>query len=122
MARIYRKAFRVLAWLGKDDGKIINIPTILKFSQMAKQLGLKSPAPENKSVIQKWFYGDPEKVMRLAAAIRELGDANFPEIYESAWFTRMWIVQEVRAFSDALHAIAPTFGCRFRMVGMQNLD
>ncbi|KAL9014471.1 MAG: hypothetical protein Q9180_008946, partial [Flavoplaca navasiana] len=94
MARIYRKAFRVLAWLGKDDGKIINLPTILKFSQMAKELRLKSPAPENKAVIQKWFYGDPEKVIWLAAAIRELGDANFPMIYESAWFTRMWIVQE----------------------------
>ncbi|KAL8896251.1 MAG: hypothetical protein Q9192_003187 [Flavoplaca navasiana] len=102
MARIYRSAFRVLAWLGGDDGNIINLPTILKFSQMAKQLGLKSPAPENKAVIQKWFYGDPEKVIWLEGAIRELGDANFPTIYDSAWFTRMWIVQEVRAFSDAL--------------------
>ncbi|KAL8836986.1 MAG: hypothetical protein Q9176_005987 [Flavoplaca citrina] len=107
MARIYRKAFRVLAWLGKDDGKIINIPTILKFSQMAKQLGLKSPAPENKAVIQKWFYGDPEKVIWLEAAIHELGEANFPKTYESAWFTRMWIVQEALLAKHLLLRLGP---------------
>ena len=71
---------------------------------MVKQFGLKSPAPGNKAVIQKRFYGDPEKVIWLAAAIRELGGANFPTIYESPWFTRMWTVQEVRALSDALYA------------------
>ncbi|KAL8976016.1 MAG: hypothetical protein Q9205_007901, partial [Flavoplaca limonia] len=94
MARIYRNALRVLAWLGNDDLKVINFLTILKFSKMARHLGLKSPAPENKAVIQKWFYGDPKKVVWLEAAIRELGDANFSMIYKSAWFTRMWIVQE----------------------------
>ena len=58
MAKIYRKAARVLAWLGESSDAALNMTLALDLAQKAEDISLLSPSGENQETIRKWAYGD----------------------------------------------------------------
>lgn len=94
MASIYKDATKVVAWLGEESGTSLDKDAILSLSQHAQEIGLQSPTDENRKIIRKWVYGNSERVDWMMHVSSAAEHANFPLVYESAWFTRMWIVQE----------------------------
>ncbi len=94
MASIYKDATKVVAWLGEGFGTSLDKDAILSLSQHAQEIGLRSPMDENREIIRKWVYGNSERVDWMMHVSSAAECANFPLVYESAWFTRMWIVQE----------------------------
>lgn len=94
MAKIYGKAARVLAWLGESSDATLNMTLALDLAQKSKGIGLLSPRGENRETIRKWAYGDSEKVDWIMGVMDAVDDAGFFWLYQSSWFTRMWIVQE----------------------------
>ncbi|KAI4247606.1 MAG: hypothetical protein L6R42_009584 [Xanthoria sp. 1 TBL-2021] len=94
MAKIYGKAARVLAWLGENSASTLNVAPVLDLARKAKDIGLLSPKGDNRETILKWIYGDSEKVGWMMGVMSAVDDAGFPSLYQSSWFTRMWIVQE----------------------------
>ncbi|KAL8732303.1 MAG: hypothetical protein Q9166_002875 [cf. Caloplaca sp. 2 TL-2023] len=94
MASIYRNASGVVAWLGGETGATLDIKAVLNLSQKAKEIGLQSPKDGNGEIVRTHVYGNSERVRWIMDFMRAVEDARFPLIYESSWFTRMWIVQE----------------------------
>lgn len=94
MASTYKNAARVVAWLGEDSGRFFDKDAIISLSQQAKEIGLQSSQDDNRDIIRKWVYGNSQRVTWALNVTSAVEDAKFPSIYESAWFTRMWIVQE----------------------------
>ena len=94
MASIYQNAASVVAWLGEKTGTSFDKDAIIKLSEHAQEISLRSPTNENREVLRKWHYGNSERAKWTMSVSSVVEDANFPSIYESAWFTRMWIVQE----------------------------
>ncbi|KAI4246122.1 MAG: hypothetical protein L6R40_002074 [Gallowayella cf. fulva] len=96
MASIYRNAVGVVAWLGEspEATAALDIGVVLSLSQKAEEMGLKSPEESNREIVRNYVYGDSDKVAWLLGFMREVENANVSSIYESAWFTRMWIMQE----------------------------
>ncbi|KAL8992894.1 MAG: hypothetical protein Q9169_006759, partial [Polycauliona sp. 2 TL-2023] len=94
MASIYGNASKVVAWLGEDPRVSLNVSSIIKLAEKAEDIGLQSPEGENRETILKWAYGDSEKGRWTMGVMSAVDDAGFPSLYQSSWFTRMWIVQE----------------------------
>ena len=94
MANIYQNATNVVAWLGETTGTSFDKDAIINLSEHAQEISLRSPTNENREVLRKWFYGNSERGKWTMDVSNIVKGANFPSIYESAWFTRMWIVQE----------------------------
>ena len=94
MAAIYANAARVVAWLGEKPRISLDVREITELSQRVEEIGLQSPSHRNRELILQWVYGVKERVdwmMRISDAAQNV---NFHHLYESVWFTRMWIVQE----------------------------
>ena len=94
MANIYRHAIRVAAWLGEDEGGALDMESILSLSRKAEEIGLQSPREENRDIIRNHVYGNMERVNWMKSVMTVVEKSGYPLIYTSAWFTRMWIVQE----------------------------
>lgn len=94
MAKIYGQAARVLAWLGESSDATLNMALALDLAQKAKDIGLLSPRSENRETMRKWAYGDLKKLEWMMGVMDAVDDAGFFWLYQSSWFTRMWIVQE----------------------------
>ncbi|KAL9638101.1 MAG: hypothetical protein Q9204_001616 [Flavoplaca sp. TL-2023a] len=94
MVKIYGNAARVLAWLGENSAVPLDVDSILDLARRTKSIGLKSPKADNRDTILKWVYGDLQKSRWIMGVMNAVESFGFPLLYESAWFTRMWIVQE----------------------------
>ncbi|KAL8783872.1 MAG: hypothetical protein Q9195_009249 [Heterodermia aff. obscurata] len=94
MANIYRYAVRVVAWLGEDEGGALDMKSILSLSQKAAEIGLRSPQEGNRDIFHDYVYGRSERINWMMSVMSEVKNSRFVSIYTSAWFTRMWIVQE----------------------------
>ncbi|KAK4448886.1 heterokaryon incompatibility protein-domain-containing protein [Podospora aff. communis PSN243] len=97
MANIYRNAAQVVAWLGEppsgDDGEV-DEAAIIDLAKMAGEIGLQGPADDLQALLNSWVYGIKERSDRVLRIGEQTLAAHFPSLYQSAWFTRMWIVQE----------------------------
>ena len=89
MASIYKNAASVVAWLGERTGTSFDKDAIISLSEHAQEISLQSPTNENREVLRKWFYGNKERGNWAMGVSSVVEGANFPSIYESAWFTRM---------------------------------
>ena len=69
---------------------------IISLSAHAQEISLR-----NREVLQKWFYGNSERGKWKMNVSKVVEGTNFPSIYDSAWFTRKWIVQEALLASPA---------------------
>ena len=94
MAKIYRTAARVVAWLGEDEGSALDMRSMLSLSQKAAEIGLKSPREGNRDILRDYVYGRSERINWMMSVMSEVKNSRFVLIYTSTWFTRMWIVQE----------------------------
>ena len=94
MAKIYRHAVKVVAWLGEDEGDYLDMESILRLSRKAREIGLQSPRDENRDIVRDYVYGNRERGTWMMNVMTVVESCRFPLVYTSAWFTRMWIVQE----------------------------
>ena len=94
MAMIYKNATKVVAWLGEGPHSLFDVQSCQTLSQKAQEIGLQSPSDNNGETVRAWVYGDSERVGWLLSFMSLIKDSGFPAVYESAWFTRMWIIQE----------------------------
>ena len=68
--------------------------SILRLSRKAEEIGLQAPREGNQDVIRDYVYGNSERVNWMMNVMTVVEGSRFPLLYTSAWFTRMWIVQE----------------------------
>ena len=95
IASIHKDATRGLAWLGKESGTFLDKEAILSLSQYAQEIRLRPPSDENRRRILKWVYSDSARVVDWMMHVSNAAEhAHFPLVYESTWFTWLWIVQE----------------------------
>ena len=95
MADTYAYAVCVVAWLGEGDCKAsLDVAEVADLAQRAEEIGLNVPSDHNRQVILRWVYGNKKRVDWLMSVPGAAAHANFNHLYESTWFTRMWVVQE----------------------------
>ena len=68
--------------------------SILSLSRKAEEIGLLSPREGNRDIVRDYVYGDRERGNWMMNVMRVVENSQFFLTYISAWFTRMWIVQE----------------------------
>lgn len=96
MARIYRSASRLIAWLGPaEDGSDLAMSTLeyIGTQVVATTDGLTIPAPGARET--DWCY--PEKELPYAP---EIWDALHC-LLDREWFTRRWVIQEITLANTA---------------------
>ena len=93
MAKIYRHAFRVVAWVGEAESAL-DMNSVSSLSRKAEEIGLQSPRDENRDIVRDYVYGNTERINWMMSVMSVVETSGFSLIYPSAWFTRMWIVQE----------------------------
>ncbi|KAH8784369.1 heterokaryon incompatibility protein-domain-containing protein [Hyaloscypha finlandica] len=95
MAKIYREAAGVLAWLGQET-KVFELQTagLLNLSRMAINIGLINVNDSHHELLKRWIRSTQDGFKMAVDMMRMANLWNFWTIYSSSWFTRMWIVQE----------------------------
>jgi hypothetical protein len=126
MGEVYRKAKRVLVWLGPGDaqrGKVI-----AQVDEMGKQaLGANIEVLTAEKLKQWPEFGadehlngiktDLEKVIKSSSLNRDFPFGAFLDLMDNAWFERAWIVQELSvARRDSV-----IFVCGFDRIPYENL-
>ncbi|KAL8692922.1 MAG: hypothetical protein Q9218_002148 [Villophora microphyllina] len=94
MAEIYRNAMKVVAWLGEEPQLALDMPAIHALSRKAQEIGLRSPSDNDRDIVRAYVYGNSDRVQWVLGFMSAVENSGFPAVYQSAWFTRMWIVQE----------------------------
>jgi hypothetical protein len=94
MNNVYRSAQKVLVWLGKGDENSDSAMDGIKGINQKLALILQNDTPENTAFIDNWLGKDTLSGTHLPETNDSIWHA-LGHIYSEAWFTRLWVLQEV---------------------------
>lgn len=100
MGSIYTQAKRVIVWLGPEGpASGISFAKMMSLSNSVEDLGMRRVSGAHYWFREPEFPGTASEALEI---LRGATEAHMTDTYSRAWFTRLWVIQEVFSAQDIL--------------------